>query len=356
MSSMRTTAVLTVTVLAVVAGTACRRKATTDSRPRQSASATPRPDAPTVVAVLEGGAISLGEVDLRAADRLTALRQQEYEARRDAVNEIVAEKLIEKEAVLRGVTVAELLKTEVDAKVAPAKPEDVSALYEQNKDRFAGRSRQQGLAEVGRALQARNRQVREAAFRDELRARANVKISLEPPRQDLAVPPGTPVLGSSKAPVTILEFADFQCPYCKRAEETMIALLDEYKGKVRFVHRDFPLDGHERAFVAARASRCAGEQGQFWEYRKSLLLTPGDFGDEDLKKRASGLGLDRSTFATCIASDRHDAAIRLSAEEGAKAGVSATPTFFLNGRMQAGAGPIEGFRRIIDEELARKGT
>ena len=350
MKPMRLVAAAIISSL-VALGWACGRKKTAEAPPQPAAAF----GAPTVVATVDGIPITLGEVDLRAADRLASIRQEEYEARRDTIVEMTTEKLMEKEAAARGVTVGDLLRVEVDAKAAPVKPEEVAASYEQNKERFAGRPRDQAIAGLDHAMRKRNLDARRSAFREELRSRANVKVSLEAPRQDVVVPPGSPVLGPATAAVTILEFADYQCPYCMRAEETVAEILKDYQGKVRFVHRDFPLPNHDRAFVAARASRCAGEQGHFWDYRRSLLQAPGDFTDQDFQKRATGLGLDGKTFTSCLQSERHDAAIKESQEEGVKAGVNATPTFFFNGRMQTGAPPIKEFRRIVEEELARKG-
>jgi protein-disulfide isomerase len=342
--------------LAAIALAACARQpAAAQVKPAATPVATPTPVAPAVVASVNGVPITLREVDLRAANRLASIRQQEYEARRDAIDDMVAEKLLEREAAQRGLTVGDLLKGEVEAKATPVTPQDAAQFYEQNKQRFAGRPREQALAAIESAMRKRNLDVRRAAFEAELRKSASVKVALEAPRQDLAVPPGAPVLGPKTARVTILEFADYQCPYCQRAEDSVEQLLKEYQGKVRFVHRDFPLPGHDRAFAAARASGCAGEQGRFWDFRRSLLASPGDFSDEDFRKRAATLGLDGNAFSSCIQSDRLDAAIQESQDDGVKAGVNATPTFFFNGRMQTGAPSIEELRRILDEELERAG-
>jgi protein-disulfide isomerase len=310
-----------------------------------------------VLASVNGEPITEAEVNLRAADRLVQIRQEEYEARNDAIEQIVAERLLQREARGRRITVQALLESEVDAKAAPVFPTDATTLYEQNKARFAGQEREKAIATIEKALRQRSASERLAAYRKELRTAANVTVSLQPPRLDLALPASSPVQGPAKAPVTLIEFADYQCPYCRQAEETVATILKEYQGKVRFVHGDFPLSAnHDRADIAARASRCAGEQGKFWDYRHSLLVTPGDLSDGDLANRASGMGLDGKAFGACVQSGRHDAAIQASQEEGIKAGVNATPTFFFNGRKMAGAPKIEEFRRILDEELARKGA
>src|SRR5207244_3174769 len=155
------------------------------------------------------------------------------------------------------------------------------------------------------------------ALKSELRDKASVRIALAVPRVDVPVPADAPVLGPREAPVTIVEFADYQCPYCHRAQETVEQVLSQYPGKVRLVAREFPLDMHPRANAASRAARCAGEQDRFWEYHRDLLKNATDYSDEDLKRRAANLHLDEAAFAGCLASNRYDAAIRTSVEQGA---------------------------------------
>lgn len=340
----------------VAASPACSRKPAGAGSAAGAAAPAPTsaPAAPgSVVATVNGAPITAQELDLRAADRLAAIRQQEYETRRRVLDEIVADQLIAKEAATRGLSPADLLRQEVDAKAEPVTPDTVAAVYEKNKGRFAGLSKDQALQQVEQALRQQSLQQRDAAFRREIVNRASVVVHIEPPRQQVIVPPGSPTIGPAKAPLTVVEFADYECPYCQRAEQTVTTLLKEYPDRIRFVHADFPLEMHDRAFVAARASRCAEEQGRFWEFRRSLFETAGDFSDDDFKKRAAQLGLKSGAFASCLASSRHDDTIRQSMEQGQSLGVYATPTFFINGRMQRGAAPIEEFRRIVEEELAR---
>jgi len=170
---------------------------------------------------------------------------------------------------------------------------------------------------------------------------------------DVAIPASAPTLGPNGAPVTIVEFTDYQCPFCHRAQATIDQVLSTYAGKVQLVHRDFPLEGHPQAFPAARASRCAGEQGKFWDYHRSLMRAPGPMDEADLQSRAASLKLDSAAFATCLASGRHDASIQESTEAGMKAGVDSTPAYFINGRLIIGARPFEAFKDVIDAELGR---
>lgn len=317
----------------------------------QAADRAPASDA--VAAVVDGSPITLAEVDAMAAGRLMAVRQQEYDIRRDVLDDLIGRKLMEREAAARKVSVEELRKQEVEAKASIPPPAEVERLYEQFKPRMGGQPKPDAMKNIETALRSRALEERERAFTRELRQKSQVSTRLDAPRVKVALATDDRVLGPADAPVTIVEYADYQCPYCLRAQDTVNALLDRYKGKVRFVHRDFPLDGHPRALPAARATRCAGEQGKFWDYHLALLRPGADFGDENLKKIATQVGVDVPRFSSCVVSDKHDQAIRKQAAEGEALGVSSTPTFFVNGRLISGARPIDDFASVIDAELQK---
>jgi protein-disulfide isomerase len=356
-----TTAVM-IGVLAACSGPARRSPAPAAADPsatRASASAATDPaassaSAPDVVAEVNGAPITAGELNQKASSRLAQLRQQEYEIRRQALDELIADRLIAAEARKRGISPDELLRREVDARVEPPPPGQVESIYEQAKDRFPGQTREQAQKRIRELLDQRAQAERRAAFEQELRDAAKVTIRLEAPRVAIAIPKGAPATGPASAPVTIVEFTDYQCPFCHRAQGVMDTILARYKGRVRLVHLDFPLPGHPGAMPAARAAHCAGDQGKFWEYHHNLMTTPGAFDQTDLTGRAAALGLERGAFASCLASGRHDAAIEASVTEGEGVGVNATPTYFINGRMLSGARPFEAFAEVIDAELASR--
>jgi len=299
-----------------------------------------------------GNSITLEEVDRHAAGKLLRLRNEQYETRRQALDEMITEQLFQKEAAARGLTQEALLKAEIEGKVAAPTAAEVALIYEQNKAAAGGRSLAEVTPLIERSVRERRLAERAAKFRDELKAKAGVKVSLEAPRVDLTVPANAPALGPAGAPVTIVEYLDYQCPFCHRAESVVEEVLGRYPGRVRFVHRDFLL-GKPRSLAAARAARCAGEQGKFWEYHRSLLVSPGDMGDEDLRNRAASMGMDAGKFSSCATSDRYDADIRSSTESGNAVGIDATPTFFINGRRMTGALPADQFAEAIEEELNR---
>lgn len=346
------TAILPLSLVALISFVSCRRS------PAPAAAAAPRdasPAASETVAEMDGAPITLEDVDKKAGSRLQGLRHEEYEIRRQALDELIAERLIAKEAKARGISPEDLVKDEVDRQVSVPAAADVEAIYERNRARLGSRTLDEVRPEIESRLREGDRALRRLAFERQLREKAQLRVTLAAPRSEITLPTGAPVLGPAEAPVKIVEFSDYQCPYCRRAEPTVRQVLSRYGGKVQLVHRDFPLDGHVRAFPAARAARCAGEQGKFWDYHRSLLATYGDLSDGDLQARALALKLEPTAFATCLASDRHDAEIRESIQAGAKAGVTGTPTFFVNGQLLNGAQPFERFQEIIEGELARGG-
>jgi protein-disulfide isomerase len=329
---------------------ACRRPA---GVPAEGGSAAPvkAVSGVGVVAEVNGAPIMASELEAKVAGKLTRLRQEEYDIRRQTLEELVAERLVAAEAAKRNLAPDELLRQEVDAKAEALPADQLDLIYEQNKERFAGQSREQALARIKEVLGGRAKAERRAAYHSELRSAARVAVRLEAPRVTVEIPAGAPTLGPANAPVTIVEFTDYQCPYCHRAQAVIDQVLSRYQGKVRFVHLDYPLDGHPGAVPAARAARCAGEQGKFWEYHRSVMTTPGAFDDADFKGRAARLQLNAPAFASCLSSERHDAAIQAGLAQGESLGVSGTPAYFVNGRMLSGARPLEAFTEIIDGEL-----
>jgi protein-disulfide isomerase len=163
------------------------------------------------------------------------------------------------------------------------------------------------------------------------------------------------VMGDASAPVEIIEFSDYQCPYCGRFfSETLGQIEDEYisTGKVKLVYRDFPLSFHPQAQKAAEAAECAGEQGKYFEMHDMIFSNQQSIQVADLKGYASVLGLDQNQFDTCLDSGKYESEVKQDFQDGAAAGVSGTPTFFINGVKVVGAQPYSAFKQIIDQQLA----
>ena len=163
---------------------------------------------------------------------------------------------------------------------------------------------------------------------------------------------GAPSKGPGAAPVTIVKFEDFQCPFCKQAQATEAQLLSRYGNKVKLVHRDFPISSiHPLAWKAHEAARCANEQGKFWPYHDLLYTNAPKLSVDDLKAYAKEAGLTMPAFEQCLTSEKYKTLVQKDVDEGTRLGVSGTPTFFINGRVLSGAQPLATFAGIVDEEL-----
>jgi protein-disulfide isomerase len=311
---------------------------------------------PDVVAVIGGEPFTARELEEIAGARLFQLRSQQYQAQRQILDDAIAMRLLEREARERKVTVDELVKQEVTAKVTPVTEAEQKAFYEENKPRFGPMTEAEAMKRIEAGLGQQRAAQRRAEFVETLRAKAGVRVLLDPPRLavDMA---GDPSKGPADAPVTIVEFSDFQCPYCSRAIDTLKKVEENYAGKIRLVYRDYPLvQIHPNAARAAEAAACANDQGKFWPMHDRLFAHQDKLEAADLKKNAAELGLDTAAFDQCLDSGRHAEGWRKDSADAERYGVSSTPAFFINGRLIVGAQPYEAFAQVIDDELARAGV
>jgi protein-disulfide isomerase len=310
-----------------------------------------------VVATVGSKSITLAEVDERALQQSTAnfpsvrLAQALYDARRAAIDEIVATTLLDAEARARGVDRADIIEKEITGKVAPVLDVDVANWYQANQARVQGAPLDQVRAPIRAYLTQQRMEDAREAYVQTLKAKTPVRVMLEPPRIKVAST-SAPAKGPAGAPVEIVEFSDFQCPYCLRAHATIDQVLAAYGDRIRFVYRHFPLPSHPNARPAAEASACAAEQDKFWPYHDRLFAQPSKLSDGDLKQHAAELGLDTARFNACLDSHKYKSVVDADMKEGDEAGVNATPTFFINGRVVSGALPFDSFKRIIDDELS----
>jgi protein-disulfide isomerase len=208
---------------------------------------------------------------------------------------------------------------------------------------------------ITRFLDQQARTAARAELIAELRkAGPEIRVALESPRHEITVDPADPSRGNAAAPVTIIEYSDFQCPYCRQASPTLRRIQDTYGDKVRVVWKDFPLtEIHPQAFKAAEAAHCAGEQGRYWEYHDRLFSNQAALQIDALKAHAAEMKLDNGRFATCLDTSKFAERVRDGVASGTRLGVTSTPTLYINGRMLAGAYPYETIAAIIDEELQK---
>jgi protein-disulfide isomerase len=306
-----------------------------------------------VAATVAGKPIAVKDVDEAVRAQLMDLRAREHQLRSQALDALVAQALMEKEAEARGTTPEALYGTEVESK-SGVSDADAQAYYAANKARFGAATEADALAKIKAGLGQQRQNERRAAFASELRAKYEVKVLLEPYRVPVELG-GAPVRGNPKAPITIIEFSDFQCPYCVRARPSVARVRQVYGDQVRFAFRHYPLDFHQQAEKAGEGAACAGEQGKFWEMHDLLWENTAKLQVPDLKAHAVTLGLDAAAFGTCLDSGRYSQLVEGDLQAGQGYGVSGTPAFFVNGRPLVGAQPFEAFAQVIDDELLRLG-
>jgi protein-disulfide isomerase len=278
------------------------------------------------------------------------LRNQEYEAKSKALESLIRLKVVQAEARKRGITAESLIEQEVESKVAEPTDGEIESFFwgQGQTDAPFNAVKEQYRATLKRLKLQKARQ----AYADSLRAKIDVAVLLRAPSVEVAYDRAR-VKGDPQAPVTIVEFSDFQCPYCKKSESTLNGLLAKYGGRVKLAYMDFPLrDIHPQAQTAAEAARCAGEQGKFWEFHDALYADQAKLNRAELVTHAKTLSLDAAGFQSCLDSGKFRSKVEADAAQGSKLGVAGTPAFFVNGVFLSGAQPEAEFEKIIDRQLA----
>jgi protein-disulfide isomerase len=310
------------------------------------------------VATVGAQSITLEEVDDRAMREPTErfgnvrLSQALHQARRLALDELVGRALIDQEAKRLGLERTTLIDQEINSKVRSVTDADVESWYKANQARVQGAPLDDARSAIRAYLTQERVDTVRRQYLDTLRVKTTVRITLEPPRQRVSIGKA-PAKGPAGAPIEIIEFSDFQCPFCQKANAIVDQVLKEYGDRIRFAYRHFPLPNHPDARPAAEASQCAAEQNRFWPYHDKLFANPSRLSTVDLKQHAADLGLEAKAFNSCVDTHKYGADVQADIEAGVVAGGDATPAFFINGRMVSGAQPFDVFKRVIDEELAR---
>ncbi len=305
------------------------------------------------VATVDGRTIYEEDLAASVQGQLLPLRNQEYEIKKKALDNLIEQKLLEAAAKKQGLTTEKLLVQEVDSKVPDPSDAEIEGYYLAQRERLNRPLDDTLKNQLGLSVkQAKTRQLLED-YMKRLHSDSNVAILLSPPRVQVGYD-AKRVRGNLKAPVMIVEFSDYQCSYCHQVEATLKEVLAKYGDKVSLAYRDFPLTTvHPQAEIAAQASRCALEQGRFWEYHDQLFAA-SKLDKDALVEYARNLKLDDKQFGSCLTSEKYKAEIEKDSEEGKKAGVQGTPGFFINGVTLSGAQPPDAFTRLIDDELGGK--
>lgn len=350
---MRALFALVLPLLLLVPGTAEAKKKKT---PQEVAVPAPVPlDLPssTVLATWTGGQLTWGDVEEELAPLFARLDveyvNQRNELLKTSIDDAVVQRLLEAEVARRGLADMDaLVQAELNAVAEPT--EEEARAYLQSEDLEVSEAY---IAQARSALLEDRQRQRLSALVEKVQLDAAVRVWLarpEVPRVEVGI--GTnPVRGNAEAPVLIVEFADYQCPFCARGYQVMKRVMETYGDRVAWVFRDMPLGFHDRAIPAAMAANCAGEQGRYWEMHDLLFEGPSAFSDEELAALATRAGVDMKAWEECRAAGTAAAEILRDMTDAQAAGVNGTPQYFINGILLTGAQPFEAFQAIIDEEL-----
>ncbi len=319
------------------------------------------PEEPGVVAIVNGVDIDQKDLEEEVGDQLeqvenarlqceTEAKSQRHTVLENAVERVIRKRLLQVEADSRGIDTDEV-KEEILKGVPETTQEEIDTWWKANESRV--KQPKEDVEEQIKQLLARQRELEvETNFFEALKDRYEVSYLLEPLRFEVA-DEGFPSIGPSDAVVTIVEFSDFECPYCKRVLPALEQVKNNFRDQVRLVFRQYPLGMHANAAKAAEASLCARDQGKFWEMHDLMFEEQRKLTVADLKDKAGRLGLDEAAFAECLDSSQFAEDVSKDVTEGSRAGVSGTPAMFVNGRFVSGAVPYEKLAKVISEEIRR---
>ena len=298
------------------------------------------------VAEINGQKVTGAQLEQRESGKLLQARYQYYQAQRKALDDFVDEYLLEAEARRENVTVEQLLDLHVKSQVRDPTEDQLQVYYEgvgTDEPFTAVRAKILESIRQGRIAKAR------AVYIKTLRDENTVRILLAPPVSAVALGAAA-THDTSKASVLLVEYADYECPYCQKVHFELKKLQAEFGGRLSFVYKDFPLPMHPRAEKAAEAARCAGAQGKFLEFH-DLIFSSKQLELAQLKEHARTLQLDTISFNKCLDSGEQAAAVQKDLAEGQSLGLSGTPSFFLNGRFFSGAVDYAAMREMVEREL-----
>jgi len=304
------------------------------------------PDTPLVE--IDGQKLTMGDFEKKVPSGLFHARNTFYEAEKKHLEDLINETLLEHAAQKEHLTIAQLLEKHVNSTIGPDPSEDTLRVYyegidnpppfEQVKDQILKNIRDKRMAKA------------KAAYIKALRAEAHVNVLLAPPRANVSMK-DTPVRGPVDAPVMIVEYADYECPYCQQTQPILDKIEKDFKGKVAFAYKDTPLPMHAHAQKASEAALCAMDQGKYWEMH-DMFYSTRQLDMPKLKEDARMLKLDTAAFEKCLDTGAKASIVNGNLTEGQGYQLQGTPSFFINGRFFSGGLSYDQMKAVIDEEIA----
>lgn len=304
-----------------------------------------------VLATVNGSPITSGDVDDAMRPLVFDARLQIYNLRKQSLDAKVNTQLLQQEAQKRKSTPEAVFEAEVTPLIRPIKEQDARKFYEENRERIQG-AYVQVRQQVVEYLESQEQQRAQGEFAEKLRSGAKIQNYLTEPEQpfySISIE-DRPWRGNPNAPVTVIEFTDFQCPSCGRTQPILEQVVNEMGDKVKLVVRNFPLDQHVNAQKAAEAAEAARAQGKYFEYASLLFQNQTALEVDKLKQYATQIGLDRAKFDAALDSGQYADIVKRDVTEGVRVGVGSTPSIFVNGRKISDR-TAEGLKASIESAL-----
>jgi protein-disulfide isomerase len=310
-----------------------------------------------VAAEAAGQAILVEDLEAPLAMRIHELEKSIYQLKKQRLDQMISKIVLQKEAERNGMTVQQLIDNKILSKGIEITPEEIGRYYDANRQKWSQvkKSEEEVRGEIRNQLAQQKGYQKIMDYAATLYADYGVAVHLQepsPPYLSTSLDGGISK-GPRNAPITVIEFSDYQCPACKKSHETVRAVQSIYSDKVLWVFKDFPLHRSESSLRAAEAARCAGEQGKFWDYQDSLFSGANEPGPDLLVGYASKLGLNTEDFGSCLESGKYRPMVEKDLQEGWRAGINSTPTFVINHKVVSGAVPLETLDTIIRRELEK---
>ena len=309
----------------------------------------------TVLASVDGSQITLKQVDESMATQVYPLQQQLYAIRKAALENLITAKILQSEAAARGISIEELRRQLTLGEINVARAQ-IDEAYTQNKSFFASMSPDEARERLRLDLENQARMKHYRTGLEALRKKWSVELSFNAPQFVLELDDGvSPAKGSTKPAVTIVEFSDFECPYCSEVQTVLKQVMESYGKDVRLVFKHMPLEGHRNSLPAARAAYCAAEQDRFWQFHDALFASRAraqNLSPVLFEEIANELGLGVPKFRACLNSEQSRTAIVKDIETARLFRIESTPSFIVNGRLIKGALSFADFQKIIERELS----
>ena len=319
--------------------------------------ATPPGDQDRVVARVGGEVITSEDLERPMASQIFQLRRKIYDLKREQLEQMITQILLQQDAEKRGISKEQLVKKLLSPEVVHVSNEELERYYMENRANVADwQGSEDELKRYMKASLQRNKAYeRIMDYARSIRKEYDVIVNLKHPafpHAQVSVE-NDPAAGPSDAPVIIIEFSDYLCSACRKNREVINRIREIYEGQIRWIFKDLPLKGGAASRKAAAAAHCAAEQGKFWEYQDILYASDKKVTSEALKRHAKKLGLDMQRFNRCLENERHQVAIAEDLKEARRVGIDITPSYVVNGKILPGAPPFKRFKEIIEEELSR---